>query len=148
MVEPFRLLACGARDYTDKAAVFATLDRAHAKRPVSVLIHGAARGADTLAGLWAEERGITVAAFPAAWRNPDGTQNKAADPIRNQRMLDEGRPDACVAFPPGPKLEWSGTADMVTRCLKAGLPVWRVGWPAVVEAAFVRRCRAAGVPIE
>lgn len=145
MGEPFRLLVCGARDYGDRDAVFAALDRAHAKRPVSVLIHGAARGADTLAGEWAKARGIAPDPYPAAWRRADGTVNKGAGPVRNQRMLDEGRPNACVAFPPGPKLEWSGTADMVTRCLKAGLPVWRVGWSANVEAAFVRRCQAAGV---
>ncbi len=34
-------------------------------------------------------------------------------------MIDEWHPDAVVVFPGG-----SGTADMVERARKAGLPVW------------------------
>lgn len=103
MPEPFRLLVCGGRDYADRDALFAALDRAHAKRPVSLLIHGAARGADTLAGEWAKARGIEPLPFPAAWRRPDGSRDNSAGPRRNQQMLDEGRPHACVAFAPGPR---------------------------------------------
>lgn len=46
------------------------------------------------------------------------TNGKAAGPIRNQRMLDEGKPDLVVAFPGG-----RGTADMVRRAKAAGVPV-------------------------
>ena len=111
-----RLLVCGGRDFADKEFVFATLDRTFAKRPITVLIHGAARGADSLAGAWAEERGIEVEAYPANW-DRDG---RAAGPIRNQRMLDEGRPEAIIAFPGG-----RGTAHMVKIAQQAGLPVWQ-----------------------
>ena len=116
--QTFRLLVCGGREFSDRDALFTALDRAHAKRPVSLLIHGAARGADTLAGEWAAARGIAVEVYPARW-DVDG--RKRAGPIRNQRMLDEGKPDACVAFPGG-----RGTADMVRRCREAGIPVWEI----------------------
>ena len=109
------LLACGGRDFTDRDAVFRALDRAHAKRPVTMLIHGAARGADTLAGEWADDRGILSAAVKALW---DKHGRQAAGPIRNRGML-ELRPDAVVAFPGG-----AGTADMMTAAREAGVLVW------------------------
>src|SRR5690606_25211324 len=91
------------------------LDRFHARKgPISVLIHGAARGADSIAGQWAASRGVEALSFPANWTR-DG---KAAGPIRNQRMLDEGQPDVVIAFPGG-----GGTADMVRRAKAAGVQV-------------------------
>ncbi len=118
MSAPMRLLVCGGRDFVNREFVFAALDRAHAMRPVAVLIHGAARGADTIGAEWAKARGIQALAFPADW-NRDG---KAAGPIRNKRMLDEGKPDCVVAFPGG-----SGTAHMVRISREAKLPVWEPG---------------------
>lgn len=114
-----RLLITGGRDYRDAATVNRALDRVLAERGIAVLIHGAARGADTLAAEWAASRGVPVEAYPARWE----TDGRKAGPLRNQRMLDEGKPTACVAFPGG-----TGTADMVRRCEAAGVPVWRVGW--------------------
>lgn len=120
-----RLLVCGGRDYADADTVARTLDRVLRERGIAVLIHGAAGGADTLAAEWAKARGVPVLAFKVKdWRRPDGSIDKSAGPRRNQRMLDEGKPTACVAFPPGP----SGTYDMIRRCEAAGVPVWRVGW--------------------
>ncbi len=110
-----RVLVCGGRDFTDRAAVFAALDRLARERGVALLIHGAARGADTLAGDWAASRGVFTHAFPADWQR-DG---RAAGPIRNQRMLVEGKPDGVVAFPGG-----IGTADMIRRATAAGIKVW------------------------
>jgi hypothetical protein len=46
---------------------------------------------------------------------------RAARPIRNQRMLDEGKPDLVVAFPGG-----RGTTDMIRRAERAGVPVRQV----------------------
>lgn len=43
---------------------------------------------------------------------------RAAGPIRNQQMLDEGKPHLVVAFPGG-----TGTADMVRRAQAAGVLV-------------------------
>ena len=41
---------------------------------------------------------------------------KKAGPLRNQQMLEEGKPDLVVAFPGG-----NGTADMVRRAKKANI---------------------------
>lgn len=110
-----RVLVCGGRDYRDRPGVFDALNRAHAKRAICLVIHGAASGADSLGSAWARNRGIEEVPFPADW-----TQGRAAGPIRNQRMLDDGKPDAVIAFPGG-----QGTADMVRRAEAAGVPVWR-----------------------
>lgn len=120
------LLACGGRTYHDRAAVFQALDRVHAKRPVTLLVHGGAAGADSLAADWARERGIACRSFTISkheWR----VNGRAAGPMRNARMLAEARPDGVVAFPGG-----AGTADMVRQARAAGVPVWR---PAVVCGA-------------
>jgi acyl-CoA synthetase (NDP forming) len=55
-----------------------------------------------------------VTSFPANWKK----HGKSAGPIRNQLMLDVGKPDLVIAFPGG-----SGTADMIRRARKAGVPV-------------------------
>jgi hypothetical protein len=115
-----RLLVCGGRDFSDAALLERTLDAIHSETPVTVLVHGAARGADTLAAQWAKSRGVEALAFPADWER-DG---KAAGHLRNARMLEEGRPDAILVFPGG-----RGTADMVARSRRAGLPVSGPGAP-------------------
>lgn len=109
-----RVLVCGGRDYADRAKVFATLDRLHARMPISVLIHGAARGADSLGAAWGEAvlGKDNVKPFPADWTR----YGKRAGPLRNQQMIDEGKPDFVVAFPGD-----TGTADMVRRAKAAGI---------------------------
>ncbi len=132
-----RLLVCGARTWTDRETMRRALNAIH-PRPI-VIIHGAARGADSLAGEIAKTARVAVVEFPADWQG-DG---RAAGPIRNQRMLTEGKPDRCLAFGP----LWrspgrvSGTGDMVTRCLRAGLPVRWVSEPGA-EAVELREMPA------
>lgn len=132
--EPFRLLVCGGRDFRDERMLFEALDRVHAKRQITPLIHGAARGADTLAGEWAKARGVEVLPFPVLdWRRTNGSLDKSAGPRRNRRMFAEGKPDGAVAFAPGPKGDDSGTADMARVCIDGGIKVWFVGWPPELE---------------
>lgn len=116
-----RVLVCGGRDYQDRNAVWRELDRvadvseADLLGKPLVIIHGACRtGADQLADEWAVTNYKQIDEFPAHW-NRDG---KAAGPIRNQRMIDEGKPDIVIAFPGG-----RGTADMVRRAKAAGIKV-------------------------
>jgi len=106
---PRRVLVCGGRNFICGDIVVETLKRLNP----SVVIEGGSRGADTYAGLWANCCGIERVTFRADW----ATHGKAAGPIRNQKMLDEGVPDLVVAFPGG-----RGTADMVARATKAGVP--------------------------
>lgn len=109
-----RLLVCGGREFADKAALFDVLDAVHRERPVEVVIQGGARGADQLAYVWAVARSVQTYTFEADW-NRYGTK---AGPIRNQEMLDRGKPDLVVAFPGG-----RGTADMVRRATIRGVEV-------------------------
>jgi hypothetical protein len=48
---------------------------------------------------------------------------RAAGPIRNQQMLDDGKPDLVLAFAGG-----RGTDDMCRRAREAGIEVRRY-WP-------------------
>lgn len=115
-----RILVCGGRHFTDKELLFEVLDLFYKKHGPLVIIEGGAMGADYFARQWVRQRqklgwdvqGITV---PANWR----MHGKSAGPIRNQQMLDEHYPDKVVAFR-GQK----GTADMVARAHKAGVPVY------------------------
>lgn len=102
------MLVCGGRDYTNRERIYAELDRLHALRPIGVLIHGCARGADAIAAKWAFEHGISVNPFPADW----STHGKKAGPMRNEKMLAEGKPDVVFAFPGG-----KGTSDMIGRAI-------------------------------
>jgi len=109
-----RVLFCGDRDWTDPRPIRLAFDQ----REVTVCIVGGARGADTLAEDEARDRGITVERYDAEWEK----YGRAAGPIRNQRMLDEGQPDEVVAFHPNLSAS-KGTADMVRRTKKYGVPV-------------------------
>jgi hypothetical protein len=112
-----RLLVCGSRDWADIDAVRGHIKGLAAEHPALIIVEGGARGADTIARDAAEELGLCVEEYPAEWAR----YGRAAGPVRNQQMLDEGRPDAVAAFFSSP--ESRGTADMVRRALAAGLPV-------------------------
>lgn len=101
-----RVLVCGGRAYTDSHRVASVLDRLGQDEGISLIIHGAATGADKLASWWAVQHHIPQLPFPADWRK----HGNRAGPIRNQQMLDVGKPDLVVAFPGG-----VGTRDMITR---------------------------------
>ena len=112
-----RVLVCGGRDYTDAKRVREELDALDAEERIRYVIEGEATGADTLAREWADLRWVPVLKFPADWNK----HGKAAGPIRNKQMLDEGRPDLVVAFPGG-----RGTANMIEQAERAGVPVRRI----------------------
>lgn len=115
-----RVLVCGGRDYSDRALLYSVLDVAHAANPIDLLIAGGANGADSMALDWARGEGVQRKIVYADWH----THGTKAGPIRNQQMLDEGKPHLVIAFPGGP-----GTADMIRRAQKAGVPVARVREP-------------------
>lgn len=122
-----RVLVCGGRDYSASDAwnwlernlkdelAFAT--GCHSALTIDAIIHGGARGADEGAARWAASEHVKVLAYPADWKK----HGKAAGPIRNQRMIDEAKPDIVVAFPGG-----RGTADMIRRAEAAGIDIIRV----------------------
>jgi hypothetical protein len=109
-----RVLVCGGRTFADQALLEATLDRLHHIRVFTTLIEGDAVGADRMAGAWADARGIAHEVFKADWEG----QGSKAGPLRNLRMLEEGRPDLVIAFPGR-----SGTAHMKRIAREAGVAV-------------------------
>lgn len=111
---PLVILVCGGRDYVNRQRVFEILDAALVRRTVAKIVHGGARGADTLAGEWARSRGIPEARYLANW---DRDKN-AAGPIRNQKMLDSEPVTHVFAFPGG-----RGTGDMISRAKSRNIPV-------------------------
>ena len=113
------VLVCGGRDYRNTERLNEVLTRLLAKHPDLTIVHGGAPGADLLAGDWAQAHDVPVTVFRAAWDR----YGRRAGPIRNQRMLDEGKPHLVVAFPGG-----AGTADMVAKAERAGVAVRRVDW--------------------
>lgn len=111
------MLVCGSRDWTDRAMLDRILDKLAAVLRVETIIEGEQRGADIMAKEWARSRGVPFAPYPAEWSR----YSKAAGRKRNQRMLDEGRPDLVVAFPLPASV---GTWHMAEIALAAGVPVW------------------------
>lgn len=113
-----RLLITGDRKWTDYDMVKRGIERQMRIEPIEVVIHGGAAGADTLAGEVAASLGIPVLVFAAQWDQ----YGRAAGPVRNQQMLDVGLPTHVLAFHPFLPAS-KGTADMIRRARKAGLPV-------------------------
>lgn len=109
-----RVLVCGGCKFADMPFLFSVLDGLNAEHPFTLVIEGGARGADSLARLWAKARRVKLEEFPADWRR----HGKMAGPLRNTQMLKEGKPDLVVAFPGG-----VGTFDMVDKALRAGVRV-------------------------
>jgi len=120
-MDEFKVLVCGGRDYDNRERLFAVLDKALRAANLAgktfVLVHGGARGADSLAGLWASMRqdSVSVRVYKADW----DTHKKAAGPIRNNLMLTSESPDVIIAFKGG-----NGTAHMMSIGRKAGVPVY------------------------
>jgi hypothetical protein len=109
-----RVLVCGGRDFSDTVRVYRALDELKRHNVIDAVIEGDARGADRIAGYWARKNRIDNIKFPADW-DKDG---RAAGPIRNERMLREGKPNLVLAFPGG-----KGTANMKRLAEQAGVPV-------------------------
>lgn len=110
-----RVIVCGGRKYADRARLFGEMDRLVEQHGPIIVIQGGATGADALARQWALSRIAECITMPADWKR----HGNAAGPIRNQQMIDLCAPDALVAFPGG-----RGTADMLRRAQRAGLPIW------------------------
>lgn len=116
------VIITGSRNWTDRETIVRALGKF---APDSTLvIHGAARGADTVAAAVAAELGFAVRAFPADWKR----HGRKAGPIRNGNMagfaeVEANKDDAeivVLAFPlPGS----IGTWDMVRRADSIG---WEV----------------------
>lgn len=110
---PERVLIYGSRNCLDSDAI---RDTVFLLPKDAVVIHGGAGGADSLAGRWARHYGLREEVYPAHWAK----HGKAAGPIRNQQMIDEGKPTRAYGFRSDG--ESRGTDDMTRRLVAAGIP--------------------------
>jgi hypothetical protein len=106
------LLVCGGRDFKDQFALWTRLDQINA----SMVIHGAATGADFLAGAWARGRDKHEIAMPAKWYYI----GPYAGHLRNEAML-KYDPQLVLACP-----GHEGTFDMIRAAMFKGIPVERL----------------------
>lgn len=119
-----RVLICGSRGWTEKQPIYNVLDALdrefrRAYPPVEVtIIHGAAKGADSIAGDLAERYGFVVEAHPANW-----ALGRVAGIQRNLEMLHSGI-DRVYAFRTEGRSR--GTDHMVRIARAAGVPVQAV----------------------
>lgn len=135
-----RILVTGSRDWTDwRTLNLALIETAKSDRDVT-LVHGCARGTDSLAAAAARKLGWQVEDHPADWNAPcrascgprdhrrpgrGGVEYcPAAGDYRNQAMVDQGA-DVCLAFFVHGSLN-KGTTDCATRAKKAGILVVRI----------------------
>ena len=101
-----RLLISGDRNWKNKPLIKDTITYLFPE----IVIQGGAPGADKIASTEAKNLGIEVLEFKAEWDR----YGKGAGPIRNQKMIDEGKPDLIVAFHDD-ITKSSGTADMLIK---------------------------------
>lgn len=110
-----KVLVTGGRDYNNRKEFRQILDI----MDPTLIVHGAARGADTLASLYCKQFKIAEKSYPANW----GLHGVRAGPLRNIQMLEENPDlDLVIAFEGG-----KGTHNMVTEAKTRGFNVHIVG---------------------
>lgn len=111
-----RVLITGSRTWTDWHTIEVAI-REEALKELSdtVVVHGAADGADSLAGYLAQRMGLVVEVHPAEWK----VYGRSAGFVRNRHMVGLGA-DVCLAF----IKDRSRGATMCARLAReAGIPV-------------------------
>lgn len=115
-----RILVCGSRTWDQphliEGALFDALRESPQPKHPFTIIQGMAKGADLQARKIAVKNSWPVEDYPADWQR----YGRAAGFIRNQQMLDEGKPDLVLAFWDGKS---KGTLHMIDAAKKAGIKV-------------------------
>lgn len=115
-----RVLVCGGRSFNNINFVYKTLDIFHEKYNFTLIIQGGASGVDRAALYWANSREIKEREFLADWKK----HGLSAGPLRNQQMINEGKPELVIAFSGG-----KGTADMIQRAKASKIETIEVSPP-------------------
>ena len=115
-IRTMKVLVTGDRNWSNKAIIRHVLLNLPEN---SIIVHGAASGADSIAGEIAKKWGMKVLSYPAQWT----TYGRSAGPIRNRQMLEEN-PDIELIFAFHNNIEASrGTRDMCSVADKQGIPI-------------------------
>jgi len=118
--QTINVVVAGGREYENYPELSQKLDQTISQLNIpermSVnIVSGGARGADTLAEKYAQERGLGLQVFPANWNE----KGLSAGTLRNTQMAKEG--DVLVAFPGG-----TGTENMIQQMTQDfGKPAYR-----------------------
>ena len=108
----------GGYECNDHLAIWAALDRVHAKHPDMVLLHGGSpKGAELIAAKWADHRKVPQIAF-----KPDWTKHAKAAPCKRNDQILNVLPIGVMVFP--------GTGiqeNLADKARKLGIPVWKFG---------------------
>jgi hypothetical protein len=86
-----KILVCGSRKWIKRAIIDQYLSMFGDEN--IILIHGAARGVDTMAAEYGAKHGWEIHSHPAQWNR----YGLGAGPIRNTEMLEEN-PELVIAF--------------------------------------------------
>lgn len=138
MSRGIKLIIAGDRNFNDYVTFTDRLEQVIKKNKwnVSEVVHGAAKGADSLADKWAKDNDVDITEKPAEWDNlkQEGAiikerknpwtkkmekYNCRAGHYRNTMMAEYG--DALVAFQLSGNTP--GTQDMIKKAQERGLPV-------------------------
>lgn len=123
-----RVLVTGSRNWTDRETIEKALELvadvasvcADLASPKDItVVHGGARGVDTIAAEVAREYGMRVEEHRADWDR----YGRSAGPRRNAEMVAAGA-DVCLAFPLG---ESRGTRGCMALAAKAGIEIVNYG---------------------
>lgn len=108
------LAVVGGRDFDNYKLLESTLDKLCEKMEIDTICSGGAKGADTLAELYAKKRDIETKIFLPDWEK----YGKRAGPLRNAKIINYS--DKCVAF-------WDkksrGTKSTIDLAIEDGVPI-------------------------
>jgi len=104
-----KLAVVGSRDFNNYELLKSKLDAIHKKRPITLIVSGGAKGADSLSERWAKENNIETLIFIPDW-NKFG---KRAGFLRNEDIIKNS--DAVIAFWDG---ESRGTLSSINLAKK------------------------------
>ncbi len=114
------VIVTGDRHWKDYNIIYRELAKLP---PGTTLLHGTAKGADSLADIAGERLGFKIVPFKPEWN----IYGRGAGPVRNQKMLnrllaEEDKHKKVLAFHKN-LAESLGTKDMVERARKARVEV-------------------------
>jgi hypothetical protein len=87
-----KLAVVGSRNFNDYDLLKSKLDIIHKKRPITLIVSGRAKGADSLSERWSKENNIETLIFIPEWDK----YGKRAGFLRNEDIIKNS--DAVVAF--------------------------------------------------
>jgi pyruvate/2-oxoacid:ferredoxin oxidoreductase alpha subunit len=134
-----KIIVSGSRTYWDESKIHAVLAKILWSLPINepvTLIHGGAKGADTIAATFGASVGLDVIEYQPDWK----AYGKAAGPIRNAQMVhDHSDADIVLVFWDGSS---KGAANLLEEARAKGLKTnlyIETGAPPVKKSAYQTR---------